>query len=331
MKINKLLAFSVFLLVTSVAWNAAGCTAINNVGHAQTNNANRSLSNSATKNANSYNVNLNTLNGNSNFAVQNRTEEKKCDVELAESPRKRPPTYDLKISTNGAVTLNEATRKSLNEWFTIFADAGLQPFPESKAEDNDLILFAVNRLFGLGRLGTIPEEQKKETERCKNSETNYETNECTARVDEKEIETVINKYFLLPIKKHGFLEKPSMYKNGCYYCGDACCADGEMTFNFAVVEKMIPLKSDYYLAEVKNYEGWHSLYSECNSDCNRKRLQEIKNASEVNDFETIMKLCPQWEATPIDKIRAKIRIVTLGKEIRPILVSYEKIESYTKK
>jgi hypothetical protein len=322
---NKLLTFFGFLLMAMIVWNGTACATTNNIGHAQTNTADKELSNSTSNNANNHKTNSTMLSENSNLVVQKETEEKPCDVELEESPKKTSPSYNLKVSKTGKVTLDDATRKSLNEWFSIFAGAWLEPFSEGKVKDEQLISFANTRLFGLSRDGGLSKEPKKETARCKVTEA------CTARVDEKEIEKVIEKYFQLRMKKHGFSEQPSRYKYkaGCYIV-DMLCSDGEMTFSFAVVEKIISLKDDYYLADVKNYTGWYSLFSECNGDCDRKRLQEIKNASEVSDFETIMKLCPRWEASPTDKMRAKFRIVKSGEVIRPILVSYEKIKSFSK-
>lgn len=240
---NKLLTFFGFLLMATVVWNTMACASTNNVGYAQTNNANKNLSNSTANNANTYNGNSNTLNENSNLTVQNETMEKSCDVEYVEPPKETSPTYNLKVSTTGKITLDDATRKSLNDWFSIFAGAWLEPFAEGKAKDKQLISFATIRLFGSNRDVSLSKEPTKETARCRNE-----------GVDEKEVEKVVEKYFQLPIKKHGFSEESSRYKAGCYYCVGSCVSgEGERRFYFAVVEKIVLLKDGYYLADVKNY------------------------------------------------------------------------------
>lgn len=264
----------------------------------------------------------------------NKYEEKITNKQIDESPEKETSVYNIKVSETGKVILDDQTRKSLNEWFSIFTSRGFI-FAEGKAKDEDLIWFALRELIGEGY------------------EPSPRSTKCKSGADEQMIEEAVANYFQQSIRKHGptseliefdseeanvgnkaeeldtnfdrpLIHQPKKmkYKNGCYY-GEAFAMGGEMTFYFAVIEKITLLRDKKFQVILKNYSSTEDV--DMNPDgCDKKNLIEADEARSSGNYEKLIRLCPKWKKTLLGKVRAKIKMVKSGEEIRPILVSYEK-------
>jgi hypothetical protein len=311
--------FFQILLPAILALSVTACVETNKVANTQhqTNAANRFPANSAD------NVGSLELGKNTNLTAQNEIGEKNDDLQIGETS-KEPPTYNIKISKTGNVVLDNSTRKSLNLWFSIFADAGLEPFSEKNLKSEAAISFALHRLFPIDKPRAYNNEIHSQANRC------GDENESYFRIDENEVQTVVTKYFQMKLENVEPLKNFCIaYEQGCYSYD--CYASGDMGFVFAVAEKMKSLGNNEFQTDVKIFDAL-SLFDAYNSlPCqggnSEKRIKEIDDLDTNGDYETLMRECPKWKTKLIRIMRAKFKLVNDEQLTHPVLLSYKTLYS----
>lgn len=313
---------SVTLLAAVLVFFLAACRSKEFVTYAQNGN-----SNSAPKWSSS-------LGNAANFEVPagvplSMNESPGCEVDLKDSPPKKPAKFQAFAGMK--ITIDERSRLALNDWFTIIAGTGLKPFARGRPTDSELIHFALSRIFDLGLYGSDlqePRPHKSDAKKCRSSKVRTIESDCSQSGSASEVNEVVMKYFGTRIKHHGITESPFTFENGCYFRWVEC-SDGEMGFSFSVVKSVKRRPNNIYTAYITRYDGMYSNFAECRQDCSVRIQQKIKDAAHIGDFETVMRLCPEWGATPVSKAEASfaIRQNKTNKIQRPVLHRYRLVSS----